>query len=164
MFGSPFLLPLYTPRQHSRKIGFPKGLCHQNGRCYCYCYCCLYPLNAECLALNWCKLGWIPSIFHVSIWNGKHFSRRNFLERLEGLKPLIWMSCFRKSVENQLNIEPKNQIKIKNTYSVMSDWDDILPGVSSDRDATFPACSVVKAYVLRSFWLKNEFSILITIR
>ena len=58
---------------------------------------------------------------------------------------------FRKSVENQLNIESKNQLKIKNTYSVMSDWDEILPGVRSDRDATFPACSVVKAYVLMSF-------------
>ena len=31
------------PRQHSRKIVFPKGLCHQNSRYY-YCCCCrLYP-------------------------------------------------------------------------------------------------------------------------
>ena len=46
VFGSPFLLSLNAPRQHSRKIGFPRGFCHQNARycyyCYCHCYC-LYP-------------------------------------------------------------------------------------------------------------------------
>ena len=50
-----------NPRQHGRKIGFPRGLCHQNGRCYyccCYyyCYCLLCCCVVVCVLLCLCLL------------------------------------------------------------------------------------------------------------
>ena len=81
VFGSPFLLSLYTPTKHSRKIGFPRGLCHQNGRCYYYCCCYTPPLkkrfkkNVKHICLGWV---WAPT----STWHKLGLKLTQFDENL----------------------------------------------------------------------------------
>ena len=96
------------------------------------------------------KLGWNPSKFDFKSCKMIARSSPRSWRGLEALKPLICLSYFSKVVST-------NPFKNKNTYSVMSDFDDILPGVSSEPDAGFPAFSAIKAYVLRSFWFKTKF-------